>query len=233
MNRMIKNTCTTVAFLYAGLIASWFILHAIFGDSVWWLALLNAFAPILFLPLVAFAPACLICRQRAFRAILSVPLLIFVTLYGQLFLPVRPAAFASGEAPLTIMTFNIWGNSRTVDTARVIADHGLPDIVAIQELSPQMSEILMQEIGEAYPYHVLNLDEEHRGMGVFSHYPLAALDASHLSHPDWQIQAVRVETGNGPITLYNVHPVATNVMLYYERGESIAERVQASFKVRR
>jgi hypothetical protein len=63
MKTAIENACTAIAWLYAGGVVLWFALHGWLGDAVWWLALLNAFAPFFFLPLVLTLPACFICRQ--------------------------------------------------------------------------------------------------------------------------------------------------------------------------
>ena len=232
MKRVMKHVCTALAFLYAGLIVVWFVLHRCFGDTRWWLALLNSFVPYLFLPLVVLLPACLMCRRRAFWASVALPSLIFVALYGPLFLPARPVVFAADEAPLTVMSFNIWGGSRAPETARVILDRGVPDIVAIQELTPQMAEALLKEVGDAYPYRILDPGEGYRGMGVFSRYPLTGLSASHLSDPGWRIQVMRVETASGPLDLYNVHPLATNIMVTLQEGDSVAEQVRGSFRTR-
>jgi exonuclease III len=114
-------------------------------------------------------------------------------LYGHLFLPACPAAPTTGEKLLTIMSFNIWGGSRSKETARVLPDNASPDVVAIQELTPHMAQVLVEEVGDVYPHRVFSTGTQNRGMGVLSRHPLAELDSSRLSDPDWQIQVVQVE----------------------------------------
>ena len=223
---------TALSWLYAAGIALWFVLQRQVGDAAWWLALLNALVPYLFLPLVVLLPAALAWRQRPFGMSVALPALVFVALYGHLYLPARPVAHATIEAPLTVMSFNIWGGSQAPETARVILDHGAPDVVALQELTPHMAEVLQAELGDVYPYRAIEARGQYHGLGVLSRYPLAELDISHLLHPDWRIQALRVEARGGAFTLYNVHPYSTNVIFYLESGAPIAEQVRASVRTR-
>jgi endonuclease/exonuclease/phosphatase (EEP) superfamily protein YafD len=217
---------------YAVLIALWAVLHACLGDAPWWLALLNAFAPLFFLPLVLLLPLALICRCRAARASVALPILIFTALYGPLYLPAWPMARAAEGETLTVMTFNLWGGSRQAETARAVLDNGAPDVVALQELSSDMVDVLLSEVGDAYPRYVFSPAVGFHGMGVLSRYPLAELEADHLVHPDWRIQIVRVKAPGGPVILYNVHPFSSNVILYIEQGAPIPERVRDSFRAR-
>jgi endonuclease/exonuclease/phosphatase (EEP) superfamily protein YafD len=185
---VIKNIFLGLSWAYAGLIVLWLLLRVFWGDALWWLGLLNAFVPFFFLPLVLFVPACLVYRHPGFWFSVSVPVVMFLLLYGGLFLPRAPVR---AGAPLTIMTFNIWGGSRLPETARVVVENGLPDIVALQELTPQMAEVFVAELGDAYPYRLLRPEGTYRGMGVLSRFPLTEIDTRHLADPRWQIQALR------------------------------------------
>jgi endonuclease/exonuclease/phosphatase (EEP) superfamily protein YafD len=226
---LVKKTLLVLSWMYAAMIILWFLLHGWFGDTLWWLALLNAFVPLFFLPLVILVPVCFVYRDwRYWRSVL-VPLVIFAFLYGELFLPNAPVRNAE---PITVMTFNIWGGSRLPETARVIVKNDLPDVVAIQEVTPQMADVLLEEIGDLYPYRLLEAEGTYRGMAVLSRFPLTELDTSHLAHPWWQVQAMRVEAAARPFTLYNVHPHATNVLVYIEEGTAMAAEVHDSMVIR-
>jgi endonuclease/exonuclease/phosphatase (EEP) superfamily protein YafD len=215
--------------LYTGLLCAWFILYQKLGDSLWWLALLNIFAPYLFLPLILLLPLNFISRWRLLW-ILSLPLLIFAWLYGQLFLPGWPVA-TNGQH-LSVMSFNIWGASRTPATARVILANGSPDIVAIQELRPRMAKIMLKELEGVYKYQVLQAVGGNRGMGVLSRYPLKEVDASHLRASEWQIQIVEVEVNDRIITVYNCHPRSFDVLFYIKHGLPMARPMEAAYQRR-
>lgn len=234
MRLTLKKFCIGLVWFYAITVVFWWGLHRWFGDSVWWLALLNSFVPYLFLPLVLLLPICLFCRSRSCWAGVVLPGLIFVGLYGQLFLPDWSAlATAADTTSLTVMTFNIWGGSQSPETAQVILDNGSPDIVALQELTPDMAEVLLEKVGEEYPYHILDAQAQHRGMGILSRYPLTEIDSSYLTNSAWQIQRARVEAEFGDFTFYNIHPPATNILIYLEEGTSVRDSVQASFQMRK
>jgi endonuclease/exonuclease/phosphatase (EEP) superfamily protein YafD len=233
MRLVLKKVCIGLILFYAITMLLWWSLHSWLGDSVWWLALLNSFVPYLFLPIVLLLPICLFCRSWSCWAGVVLPTLVFVGLYGQLFLPGWSAPVATGNIPLTVMTFNVWGGSQSQQTAQVILDNGSPDIVALQELTPEMAEVLLEEVGKEYPYHIFDAQARHRGMGILSRYPLIEIDSSHLANSAWQIQIARIEAESGDFTFYNVHPNATNILIYFEEGLSVADNVQASFELRK
>jgi vancomycin resistance protein VanJ len=228
-HKLVKKIILILSWGYAAIVVLWFLLHACFGDTIWWLALLNAFVPFFFLPLILLVPACVMYRHRTFWRSVALPLVIFVFLYGELFLPNVPVR--DGD-PITVMTFNLWGGSHSPETVRVIVENGLPDIVALQELTPQMAEVLLEEVGDAYPYRLLAPEDTYHGMGVLGRFPLTEIDTRHLVHPWWRVQAVRVEAAAGPFTLYNVHPDATNVLVYIEEDRTIPEEVRSSMVLR-
>lgn len=233
MKRTLKNLFVVTAWLYAVVVVIWFFLHSWVGDTIWWLALLNSFTPFFFLPLLLLVPACILFKRRFLSVSAIVPALLFVLLYGCQFLPSWPVSKGRGDKPLTIMSFNVWGGSRSKETAWAIVDNGVvPDIVALQELTPDMATVVVEELGDTYPYRVLDPGEQYRGMGILSRYRLAELDSSYLADPNWQVQVVQVEINGGTFTFYNVHPIGTNVLVYLEQGASMAGEVRAGFEAR-
>lgn len=231
MRALFRITTTGFIWLYTILIASWLLGRYLYGDTIWWLALVNAFAPFLFAPLLFFLSLGFRVRTRSYWLGLALPSLIFVTIYGRLFLPRWPIANAAGSPPLTIMTFNIWSDSTSRQTAQVIRQNKLPDIVALQELSPAMVKPLLDEVGAFYPYHIFDLSR-HDGLGVLSRYPLTELRSKHFFALGWQIQLLRVDVGERHFVLYNCHPRSSNVIYFMESGQSIADEVQFSYKLR-
>ncbi len=231
MKRVVRNICITAAWLYTIAVVLWFILHSWLGDTIWWLALLSSFAPFLFLPLALILPACFAFQRRRLWASIVLPIAIFLLLYGNLFLP---PWFSPGqwEMPLTIMTFNIWGYSRSQETAQVVLNKA-PDIIALQELGTEMAEMLIEGTRDKYPYHAINIGAREYGVGVLSRYPLTEIDSSHLSDSNWQVQIFQVETEGHKFILYNVHLQVSNILIYLEEKSSIAHKVETSFENRR
>jgi endonuclease/exonuclease/phosphatase (EEP) superfamily protein YafD len=69
-------------------------------------------------------------------------------------------------------------------------------------------------------------------MGVLSRFPLTEIDTSHLAHPWWEVQAMWVETTAESFILYNVHPHATNILVYIEEETAIAAEARDSIAIR-
>ncbi len=207
-----------LAWLYAGLLAFWLIWRQRYGDTIWWLALINAFAPFLFMPLVLFVPAGSRMHTRAYWLSLALPVVLFLFMYGPLFLPQWPMAHVTNPKPLKIMTFNIWGDSRSKETARVILQNDGPDIVAVQELSSSMVKNMTEEVGQFYPYQIFDPGNGDEGLGVFSRYPLTKLASKRFFEPGWQIQFMRVQMDERTFILYNCHPHSSNVLRYLRAG---------------
>ncbi|MFN8487496.1 MAG: endonuclease/exonuclease/phosphatase family protein [Caldilineaceae bacterium] len=218
--------------LYSGLLLAWFGLHWLYDDQIWWLALLNAFAPWFFLPLVILIPLQLVLRSKAVAFTLLSPLLLFLFLYGQLFVPTQLRTPARHTSVLRVMSFNIWGGSHAQETVQVIADNQFPELVALQELPPDMADLLVKQFSTAYPYRLLNAGYGNHGMGILSRYPFTVLDATGLADPAWAVQVVRVAAPGHSFTFYNVHPHGTNILLYWQEGSSVRENVEQSYQAR-
>lgn len=232
MIRIIKHSYIGFAWLYATFILSWLTLHTLFGDQIWWLALLNVMAPYLFLPLFPLLIGSIYYRSPAVYAPMLSVTLTFLALYGQQFPFQRLPLHRVNEPALRVMSFNIWSGSRTAETAKVMGKSNWPDLVAIQELTPHMATVIAPLVSEHYPYYSLSFPAAQSGMGIYSRYPLHTLADSQLSDPGWQVQIVEVNVGDKLFVLYNVHPHATNVYLYLEQGLSLPTAVRSSYQNR-
>ena len=137
----LRRASVLLARCYAVGVGLWAIAHAAIGDAVWWLALINSFVPVLFVPLPLLNLSCHFFRCRSLRTVALIPILTFVLLYGPLFLPRFPTRPAPTEDRLSVVTFNLWTFSQSGDTARAVLQRGTPDVVALQELGSSASEL--------------------------------------------------------------------------------------------
>ncbi len=221
-----------LAWLYTASLLAWFGLRLGWGDRIWWSALASSFTPYFFLPLLLLLPLALVIRRWSLRSAVLIPVALFVVLYGRLFVPNLALGQEEGPA-LTVMTFNIWGGSRSAETAQVIAEAGYPDIVAFQELTPRMTEVLLSEVGTEYPYRELIYYPPHRGLGVFSRTSLEAIQTPELTGiARCDVQVVRALTPEGSVIVYNVHLHSTNLLRFLDYGVPIAEGSRVSFELR-
>lgn len=235
MKTKYKHTWMIIPWFYSTFIVGWYILHLLYGDRIWWLGLLSAIAPWLFGPLFILFPLTLRTWRAGFYGPLLAPLLLFLILYGSLFAPVRSPAHASSNTTLTVMSFNIWAGSRTEKTAQVIADNGWPDVVALQELTPQMADVLIEMAKAHYPYHILNITPYHYGLGVFSRFPLTALDSSQFTDSAMRLQIVKVDSGDThaqSFTLYNLHLSFGEVLYDLQHGAVVRDKITVGYQTR-
>ncbi len=230
-----KRIWMGVLWCYSGFISGWYILHLLYGDRIWWLGLLNAMAPWLFAPLLLLLPLTLRTWNARFYGPLLAPALLFLLLYGPLFAPVHSPAQASSATTLTVLSFNIWAGSRTEKTAQVIADNGWPDIVALQELTPQMADVLIEMAGHHYPYHHFDITPYHYGLGVFSRFPLTVLDSSQFADSALRLQVVKVHAGDTDdqsFTLYNLHLSFGEVLYDLQHGAVVRNKIAVGYQTR-
>jgi len=216
--------------LYSILAPALWLLHQQVGDQLWWLALLSSFTPHFFWPLLFLWPLALSLGRPSDRLPLIAPTLLFLYLYGGLFLPNRLPAYQTEPRPLHLMTFNMWAGTRGTNTARIIIDRGLPDIVALQEVSYGMQSTIEKTIGNYYPYQSFN-HSGRGGLAVLSRYPLQRLSSDMLIDLFCSQYRVTVDATH-QFRLYNCHPYSTHVTYPTGRWRALANQVEESFRLR-
>jgi endonuclease/exonuclease/phosphatase (EEP) superfamily protein YafD len=219
---------------YAVGIVAWQVLRLVAGDRWWWLALANAFSPYLFLPLVALLPLAVLARRRVAFVATVVPLVVFLVLYGGLFLPQISRAGADDATTLRVMTLNLLVlNDDGAAVQRQIQAES-PDVICLQELTPRMAADLEQRLGDEYPHFSLMPEGDTSGAGVFSRYPLR--DEGELPDPAaeagwWRhgAQAVTVDYLGRSVLVLNIHALPHYLEIDDPRW---AERFEQGFQMR-
>lgn len=201
---------TVMCVAYAAAIVVWQALRLAFGDRWWWLAWANVLSLYLFLPVGGLAPLALLSRRRTAMVAVAVPVGVWLVLYGGLFLP-RTAPLEAEEARrLRVMTWNIlYLNDDGAAVERIVQAES-PDLICLQELTPQFAAELTARLSDRYPYRVLLPAEGVIGQGVFSRYPLR--DEGQIPDPTTELvwwapsaQVVAVEFAGQSVRLLNVH----------------------------
>ena len=170
-------------------------------------------------------------RQPTYWLGLLLPTTLFLYLYGTLFIPKQPPAYRPTPAPVRLLTFNYWHGSQSTETAQVILDNALPDIVALQEASPQAQRRILQTVGQHYPYFFFDTTIGRRGIGVLSRYPLEKISSNAFIELSCHQYRVTIDAAYH-FRLYNFHPHSTNVLYYLGNLSSIIQQVQESFRLR-
>ncbi len=197
-----------IGWAYSAFLILWYSLFLIWGDSFWWLALLNIFVPYFFLPLPFLLGLGLLVRRLGYWQSLILPLLLFIALFGNLFLPSHKSPGCPGQPSLTVVTFNRYGFSGEL-TLDALQKTGLPDILVLQESLPHQQEQTIQSLREELPYHLFTGGT---GLAMFSRYPVVVYPSEHLQDPRWFVLKAEVDTPSGPVVVYNVHMTTTRIL---------------------
>ncbi|PZV07561.1 MAG: hypothetical protein DCF32_07015 [Leptolyngbya sp.] len=171
----LKHLTQLLGWLYVSAIALWFGLRLIFFDQFWWLALLNTIAFYLFVPVVLLLPLGLWLRLRGLLLGLSLPIALFVGLFGPLFLPSGTVPDSTSQPGFKVMSFNLlWSNEDYAQIAQSIRSAD-PDIVGFQEVRPPNVGALTAALPD-YPYSVFHQSDNSHTVGLVSRLPIAATE---------------------------------------------------------
>jgi endonuclease/exonuclease/phosphatase (EEP) superfamily protein YafD len=203
--RAARSLLIGAALLYCIGVIALALLWTFHLEEAWWLALSNIFALYFFVPLLLMLPAALVVRSRWLRAAAALALAAFLALFGMRLVP--PFGQKAEGTQLRVMTINqMFTNTSIADMIAAIREQSA-DVVAIQELSPQLASAAEQQLRAEYPYQFLAPGDYDSGLGVLSRYPLR--QAAHET--EFTGQRMVVDMGGQPMTLINVHPRAPQV----------------------
>ena len=205
MKHRLLGVGVAVANAYVVLLMGFLLLHKSPAGSWWWVRLIADFLPHLFLPLLPLVPLVLVSRSRWAKLLICLPCLSFLLLYGQLFLPNLASGSSRGEQTLRVMTYNVTMGDPGLNEIVSIIESENPDVVALQEVSPEVAEALAQ-LAADYPYLAVHATPGVCvGSGILSRLPIledeafALVDGKHLfQHSVLKVDGSRVH-------LLNVH----------------------------
>lgn len=218
------NMLAALANLYLALLLGWGLLYLTIPDRWWWLFMVTSAAPWLFPPLAGILPLALALRRRIYWLRAGAGLLLGAVLLGGELLPRTHHVTAVSGLQLSLMSFNVYGGNPT--PARVvtaIAASGA-DLVALQELSPEMGAAIAHDLAATYPYRLLNPQPGVFGMGLLSRYPLRPL--ATLPGENWfgTPQVVALDLDGQEVIVVNVHALPPLVSVNQSHTEGVRER---------
>lgn len=222
-----KVSCLTASVLcwaYLAVLFGWLALHLLISDRFIYLALLNYLAVYLFYPLPVVLGVAWLCRRVSLWVGFAIGALAFAWFWGGLYLPRLYVPATSGPA-LTVMTYNVLAWHRYTEPIIATIHAEDPDIVLLQELNTDLAETLGRELGQAYPYQVLEPADNPTGIGVISKHPIQLtgerLPLRWIGGP----QVLELQWNGRRVTLVNFHLVPTT-------GISPRDQVEDSLRLR-
>lgn len=111
----------------------------------------------------------------------------------------------STDTELTLLTYNLIFKNKQPDVILNQIKETNPDILVVQELTPQWAHLLSKSLEHTNPYKTIYISKGTHGMGVYSKYKLSSytLLLNESTKPFAQIVNVRVN--NKKIQLINTH----------------------------
>ncbi len=194
---------TALSWLYALSLVAYLPLREVLWRRGWGVLAIN-FIPWLFVPLIVLIPLALLVRAWPLRGATLLALLAFLVLYGDRFLPRLPPAQA-GRPSFRVMTWNIHLRNPNVEEAAAIIARESPDIVALQELGPEMAGGLEARLSERYLYRALHPEAGYWSSGVLSRYPILEDKGFLVSAGQRIVHHLVLDVAGQPVHLFNVH----------------------------
>ncbi len=198
---------TILTSLYALGMILYFVLRLTLGDSQWWMALLNNFAPYYFLPLFGLLPVALVFRRWDITVRLLLLALVGGLWFGPYFLP-KSSAAPTGPT-LTIVSFNIHPyNPRMYDVTAWLRETDA-DVILLQEIPIAFSEDGYVELNDRYPHQFAMPYESGKTDNlILSRYPIESKEGLDLEGDGWRThQRMTLTVAGQTVAIYNIHLV--------------------------
>jgi endonuclease/exonuclease/phosphatase (EEP) superfamily protein YafD len=199
----LKRVTVSICWVYVVEISSFITWRTFLHELPPFLALINCFTPFLFLPLLVFVPLAICTRSKWAMIASMVVLILFIDLYGSLFIPRFESAGGEPSQGLRVMTFNLGYDLGQPEAVIAIIEEQDTDIVAVQEMTADMARLFEQEL-ETFPYMILKPGEE--TTGVLSRYPILKEEWIEPEGGGRLYLHTVVDWDGEAVSIYAVHP---------------------------
>lgn len=207
MKKISKLSAITAG--YSLLTLLWFISWLLVRDANWWLVLMNRGVPYIFIPTLFLAVWIVFVRQPKRLMPLLVPVIIFAILYYPYLFP-KFAQPTDGSNSLKVMTYNVLFSNYDYDAVANVVLTYKPDLVALQEVQPEMMSELEERLKEEYPYSLMGTPNDYGTTAVFSRHPVSEAYVLDLQ-ADRPAVVVKTEINDQEVTFVSVHLLAYNL----------------------
>ena len=191
---------------YPVLVAAISILNVIAPQRSGLLAMSQIFAPHLLIPLLVLLPISLGVPSRGLRVGIVLAVAIGVVRFGPGLVSIPAAPSGPDAAIVRILSWNLQGAASATGDPMATLRASDADVVALQELSRELAEIMQADPGltERYPYAALVPRGGAGGLGLLSRFPIIAAS----SQRDPAVQEVELQLVDRRLTVINAHPFA-------------------------
>ena len=200
-----RRSVTSGAAIYLLALIAYWILRITLQDGVWWLALVNEFAPLVFVPLPLVLILSLLLRARRWQILAILHSLILVAWWGPRFLPKPPPQATRNQESLQVVSFNVWGDNTRLDEVEAWLRAVQADVVLLQEIPDVYADNQVPELADLYPYQMSQSTSERRyGNLCLSRHPILSVEDLPGAGVPAQ-QRITIDYEGRVIAVYNVH----------------------------
>lgn len=231
MKNSIQQLIKTAAFAYIILFLLWLLLRLIVQDTLWWNAVLTSYPFLVTLPGWLLVGLLWFVAQERQWALGIGGLLVglFLFQYGALFVPKFGAGGENGRS-ITALTYNVNFLNSDQDGMIEAIRAADADIVGLQEVTLQHTELIEAELSEQYPYRVFADPEFRSDVSLLSKYPVVELKQFVLLPRRMSLHAV-VDVDGQLIDVIVVH--LTPNEFRQRDGQSLPLRMRERYNLRR
>jgi endonuclease/exonuclease/phosphatase (EEP) superfamily protein YafD len=130
---------------------------------------------------------------------------------------------------VSLMTYNVFFKNSSPNSSLNKIKNYDPDILFIQELTPEWKVNLENSIGRKYPYRRTSALQGTHGIGVYSKFPI--IDSELLNNNNLPFaQIVELSINNKKVQLINVHLASPAIAV--EDPENFMELFSSNYKLR-
>lgn len=188
-----------------GLLALLLVARFVDRPRPWPLELLDTFALYAFAAFLALGLAGAWLRSKLLVLVALGGGLLFVQQFGASLLP-RPALAAPAGPSLRVLTYNVWWRNRDPAPLVELVRSVKPDVVVLQEITPEFADDLARSLGRDYPYRAVEAREDGNDSGgVLSRLPILEARSFKLTDDGNDLQQLRFRLGEADVWLLNVH----------------------------
>ncbi len=121
---------------------------------------------------------------------------------------VAPARKSASAHVLTVCTVNVLTHNVQYDRIIAALNSAAPDVIAIMELGSGLEQRLIMDLGEIYPYRIMQSDDAGNfGIGLISKVPIEDAELFYLSEPRVPSIGVSLTCNDSVIHLIATHPI--------------------------
>ena len=212
--------CATIVWLYVLTLVSWLALRPGSGDSLWWLAVFNIFAPFLFAPLVPAAIGVWLAGSRLSRIGWLLSFAILVVWLGPTYLPKLAPVSGNARPQIRVMTLNTYVDSLIAEPLLTSIRFESPDVVVLQELN-ELNATALTELKTTFPYHsLMPLQGDEGGLGVLSKFSFQDHSWLTLANQLTDAQWVTLDVNGRSIDLLNAHLVNNRLSVFNDESRA-------------